>query len=155
MGSKPKASVGDLVIVKEYEDRVFQVEGYSISENYYYGGYWRDILYDLVDVSSGDLVLAFDEDVTRLATADKAEEYLEKQQNATQKSYTLSVDSPESDKTEVAVRTQSRTIDDFLDEYNDIKRIVFEFGDDVENNYNRKLIEIEQKIKKMSSEGGR
>lgn len=163
--SESKYKIGDLVRMKDYESRIFQIEAYVISENHSNEGQWKDITYDLTDINTGEYALAFQEDLTLITSAEDASEYLSKHKPA--EKYTLSEDtffdhisvfltfSKANDDAKRDEKTNEQIIDELLDEYNDIKRIVNEFGDDVENNYNRKLIEIEQKIKKMSSEGGR
>jgi hypothetical protein len=67
---------GDLVCVNGYGNRVFQVESYRKEEHHYPGESWAENLYDLFDMGNGDYIEADAEDLTLVADASQADEYL-------------------------------------------------------------------------------
>lgn len=70
------ATHGDLVEIDGYEARVFQVESYRVETNFYPGEQWTEVVYDLVDVINGEYLEADAEDLTLLADAGQADEYM-------------------------------------------------------------------------------
>jgi hypothetical protein len=67
---------GDLVKVNGYFPRVFKITGYREEKWIYPGEEWDEIIFELVDAYTGDWVEAEEEDLTLVASADKADEYL-------------------------------------------------------------------------------
>ena len=76
MANKPQPTHGDLVRVNGYGNRVFQVESYYDQAWYYVDENWTDRIYELFDVGGGDWVEADADDLTLIAPADQADEYL-------------------------------------------------------------------------------
>ena len=166
--TETKYKIGDLVRAKGYEDRIFQVEAYIISEHYGEGGHWKDVTYDLTDVVTFEYTIAFQEDLTLLAEADGAYEYLKKNKPSETTSLRegtyndflneiVNIAEVINDEKKARIQEEKRSrmaetnrIDYLLDEYNDIKRLIGEFGDDDENDFAAKLDEIERKLKEAS-----
>ncbi|MBW3113545.1 hypothetical protein KYJ26_16950 [Bacillus sp. MCCB 382] len=67
---------GDLVRVNGYGNRVFQVESYYEQEWFYPDGTWKDRIFELFDVGNADSIEAGAEDLTLVADASQADEYL-------------------------------------------------------------------------------
>jgi len=70
------ASFGDLVYVAGYGDRIFTVESYSYSIQYYRHEAIEEIIYDLTDVDTLEYLIAYQEDITVICKASEANEYL-------------------------------------------------------------------------------
>lgn len=70
------ASFGDLVYVAGYGDRIFTVESYSYSIQYYRHEAFEEIIYDLTDVDTLEYLIAYQEDITVICKASEANEYL-------------------------------------------------------------------------------
>ncbi|MGM0837736.1 MAG: hypothetical protein ACQEV7_16395 [Bacillota bacterium] len=70
------AEFGDLVEIDGYESRVYQVESYRVETNFYPNEQTTDVVYDLVDVVHGDYLEADASDITLLADAGQADEYM-------------------------------------------------------------------------------
>lgn len=70
------ASFGDLVHVADYGDRIFTVESYSYSIQYYRHEAIEEIIYDLTDVETLEYLIAYQEDITVICKASEANEYL-------------------------------------------------------------------------------
>jgi hypothetical protein len=75
--NKPEYNFGDLVKVAGYFPRIFEVDGRRIEHWQYKGEEWVDIVYEVYDVMSADWIECCEDDITLVAEADKAEEYLE------------------------------------------------------------------------------
>ncbi|AZU61019.1 hypothetical protein [Neobacillus mesonae] len=74
--NKPDFNFGDLVRVAGYHPRIFEVDGRRIEHWQYSDEEWTDIVYELYDVATSDWIEASEEDLTLVAEADQAEEYL-------------------------------------------------------------------------------
>jgi len=70
------AEFGDIVEIAGYEGRAYQVESYRVETNFYPTEQTTDIVYDLVDVIHGDYLEADAGDITLLADAGQADEYM-------------------------------------------------------------------------------
>jgi hypothetical protein len=75
--NKPEFNFGDLVKVNGYFPRIFEVDGRRIEHWQYQDEEWSDIVYEVFDVVSCDYIECCEDDITLVAEADKAEEYLE------------------------------------------------------------------------------
>lgn len=145
----------DLVRLDGYWPRVFRVEGYHIDNWRYPNEQWIDMVYELTDAHSGEFLEADVEDLTLVETADKAEEYLAANPAPVQpKSFVIDVlnligmgaetmakqeprkptareiSAMEADKRKAARKAKAEQIDRLLDQMNDYKRLVAEFGDE-------------------------
>lgn len=80
MTDRPK--FGDLVGVAGYGARVFQVDGYRTELRYYPDEEWIDIVYELTDVQTGEWLEADIDDLSIVAPAADAAEFLAAQKPA-------------------------------------------------------------------------
>jgi hypothetical protein len=74
--NKPDFNFGDLVRVDGYGARVFVVDGYREERYYHPDESWTDIVYELHCAWTGGRMEADEEDLTLVAPAENAEEYL-------------------------------------------------------------------------------
>jgi hypothetical protein len=72
----PQYNFGDLVKVNGYWPRIFQVDGKRTELWQYPDEEWTDVVYELYDVANNDWIEAIDEDLTFVADAAQADEYL-------------------------------------------------------------------------------
>lgn len=73
---KPDFTFGDLVSVAGYPDIIFQVDGFREERHYYPQEQWDEMVYELIDCSRGDWLEADEGDLTLVADAAQADEYL-------------------------------------------------------------------------------
>lgn len=73
-----KFNFGDIVKVSGYWPRVFRIDGYRNEEYHYPGEIWTDIVYELIDAHCYEWIEADEDDLTLVAPAHKADEYLAK-----------------------------------------------------------------------------
>jgi hypothetical protein len=76
MTNKQPPTHGDLVRVNGYGNRVFQVESYYDQSWYYVDENWTDRIYELFDMGNADYIEADAHDLTFIADASQADEYL-------------------------------------------------------------------------------
>ena len=69
-------SFGDLVRIDGYGNRVFQVESFREETHYWQDGIMSELVYELFDCGNADWLEADAEDLTLLADASQADEYL-------------------------------------------------------------------------------
>jgi hypothetical protein len=74
--NKPEYNFGDLVRVNGYFPRLFEVDGIRTEHWQYKDESWVDTVYEVYDVLSSDWIECSEEDITLVAEADKADEYL-------------------------------------------------------------------------------
>jgi hypothetical protein len=74
--NKPQYNFGDLVRVNGYYPRIFEIDGRRIENWQYPNEEWTDIIYEVFDVQNSDWIECCEDDITLVAEADKAEEYL-------------------------------------------------------------------------------
>lgn len=108
-------SFGDLVMVEDEPDRIYRISGYQVTVYYEPGKTDKDLMYDLEDAITGDIVMpAVDEELTLLAPAEKAEEFLANRQRK---------ESPKTKDNYLAIDLSSNAdrelIDMILDKHND------------------------------------
>lgn len=143
----------DLVRADGLWPRVFRVEGYHIDNWRYPNEQWTDMVYELTDVYSGEFLEADVEDLTLVETADKAEEYLRNNPAPAQpkhfaidvshlikgaetvakeerKPTAREISGQIADERKAARKAKAEQIDRLLDQMNDYKRLVAEFGDE-------------------------
>lgn len=75
--NKPEFGFGDIVRVAGYYPRLFKVDGYREEHYYYPNEQWTEFVYELYDAHTSEWIEADEEDLALVAEADKAEEYLE------------------------------------------------------------------------------
>jgi hypothetical protein len=75
-GKQPPISFGDLVRINGYGNRVFQVESFREETHYWQDGIMSELVYELFDMGNADYIEADAEDLTLLADASQADEYL-------------------------------------------------------------------------------
>jgi hypothetical protein len=76
--NKPQFNFGDLVRVNGYYPRLFEIDGIRTEHWQYKDESWVDTVYEVYDVLSSDWIECAEEDITLVAEADQAEEYLAK-----------------------------------------------------------------------------
>ena len=76
MSKQPPISFGDLVRIDGYGNRVFQVESFREETHYWQDGIMSELVYELFDCGNADWLEADAEDLTLLADASQADEYL-------------------------------------------------------------------------------
>jgi hypothetical protein len=106
---------GDLVMVEDEPDQIYRIAGYQVTVYFEPGKSDRDLMYDLVDAITNEMVMpAVDEELTLLAPADKADEFLANRQ---------SKNAPKSSGIHLAIDLDSKAdrelVDMILDKYND------------------------------------
>lgn len=164
---KHKINFGDLVFVDGYGNTPFYVDGWQDITIHEPGMIYHEKIYDVTNAHTGEYAVAYAEDLTKICDADQAEEYLRKTTGVNKGvgAVLFSFYFPDDDDDRIPnylrklaetppEKPKQQRIDELLDEYNDIMRIIDEFGDDDENDYKAKLNEIERKIKAISSEKG-
>jgi hypothetical protein len=75
-GKQPPISFGDLVRINGYGNRVFQVESFREEIHYWQDGIMSELVYELFDCGNADWLEADAEDLTLVADASQADEYL-------------------------------------------------------------------------------
>jgi hypothetical protein len=106
---------GDLVMVEDEPDQIYRIAGYQVTVYFEPGKSDRDLMYDLVDAITNEMVMpAVDEELTLLAPADKADEFLANRQRK---------ETPKSNSIHFGIDLNSRAdrelVDMILDKYND------------------------------------
>lgn len=153
---KAQFNFGDLVRVAGYGDRLFSVDGWRVVQYCYPDEEWTDVVYELADAHSEDWLEADVEDLTLVATADKAGEYLAQHEPIRKGSEMLmaffGVDfarkpnvSPEIERYNKQ-RDRERRINELLDERNDYARLLAEFGDE---EYKARIEKIDKELRKI------
>jgi hypothetical protein len=170
-----EADFGDLVEVDGYPNRVFRVEGYRLITNCYPDEEYTEIVYDLVDAISGEWLEADAEDLTLLADAGQADEYLKtidlRNYPRPQAFMFFGIDfgnemeavsmaekerpltpreksAKEAEERKKMRELKAEIIDELLDEMNDYKRLYAEFGDE---EYNDRVIALEAELFKLTT----
>lgn len=156
MSQKHEINFGDLVYVKGYGSIPFYVDGWQEIKIYEPESVSDEKIYDITNAYTGAYEIAYAEDVSKICAAEHAEAYLRKRaERGGEKMFTFfgfNFDFNDEDipnyieKLRDSDKPKQAKIDELLDEYNDIKRIINEFGDDEENDYKAKINEIERKI---------
>ncbi|MDQ0270787.1 hypothetical protein [Cytobacillus purgationiresistens] len=74
--NKPDFYFGDLVTVAGYGQRIFQIDAYT--DSYYYSPEveFADLYYEVTSVDNGEFLIADEVDLTLVADAGQADEYL-------------------------------------------------------------------------------
>lgn len=123
-------NIGDLVRVAGYDDDVFQIEGYVYSEYYFIDEEWTELVYELARITDGQWVDAEEEDMSLVAPADQAEDYLRKMERKSRQK-----------------RVEGSKIDDLLTKLNDYKVLYEHFGDD---EYKTEIERIKTKLRRTT-----
>jgi hypothetical protein len=171
-----EADFGDLVEVDGYPNRVFRVEGYQLITNCYPDEEYTEIVYDLVDAISGEWLEADADDLTLLADAGQADEYLKtidlRNYPRPQAFMFFGIDfgnemeavsmaekerpltpreksAKEAEERKQMRKLKAEIIDDLLDQYNDVKALYEAFGDE---EYNDKAFAIKAELYKLTCE---
>lgn len=159
MTQKHEINFGDLVYVDGYGNRPFFVDGWSEESIYTIDGQFDETWFDVTCAHTGEYHMAELSDVKLVCRAEQAESFLKYNRWEGEGVFFWMPDDDDIKKYIQPLReklndkkSKKQHIDDLLDEYNDIKRIIDEFGDDEENDYKAKINEIERKIKAVSSE---
>lgn len=149
-----RPNFGDLVRVAGYGDRIFQVDGYRTEHWHYPDEEWTNVVFELTDVQTGEWLEADLDDLSIVAPATDAAEFLEAQKPAgliilredTTMLWEGKPEPPKPSARELAAKKaaeKQRKIDALLDEYNDILTLVAMFGG---LEYAEKLAEIKRKL---------
>lgn len=151
-----KFNFGDIVTCEGYPDRLFTIDGWRVEQHYYPEAEWTETVYELTDVYSAEWIEADEEDLTLVATADKAETYIAEHKPALKGGETMMLlfgmgefdysrkprVSPEIERYNKE-RERERRINELLDARNDYARLLAEFGDD---EYMGKIAEIDAEL---------
>lgn len=137
-----KATFGDIVTVLGYGDALYKVENFTEQTINEPNGKVSEVFYDLTDVADyTNYVIADDEDITVVATADKADEYFAQNPPT---DYVKSEVTKVTKKTEV--KTKQAVIDGLLDELNQTMYLIEVFRE-ADDEYKGKIHEIKRKLK--------
>jgi hypothetical protein len=74
--NKPEFNFNDIVHVAGYEPQIFVIDGYRAEHYYYPDEDWVDLVYECHDFFSGEWIECDAEDISLVASAEDAEEYL-------------------------------------------------------------------------------
>lgn len=171
-------SFGDLVNVVGYGANVYQVDSYRVEMNYFPDEQFTETIYDLTEVTSGSWIEAEFDDLTLLAPADQADDYLAA--NPPPKAdrptmpympplfYTLSegvigmskgkeerqptareLSAKEAAERKKARKERAEKVDLLLDEMNDLARLTEMFGDKG-GDYAERLAEVKAELKELA-----
>jgi hypothetical protein len=165
-----EAEFGDLVEVDGYPNRVFRVESYRFIVNYHPNVTFSEIVYDLSDAITDEWLEADADDLTLLADAGQADEYLKtidlrnyprpqmfsfsiipvtEEVASLERSLTPREKSAkEAEERKQMRKLEAEIIDDLLDQYNDAKALFEAFGDE---EYNDKAFAIKAELFKLTT----
>lgn len=162
---EPTIFHGDLVTVEGYGANVYEVDGYRMETYFYPEEVYSDVVYELTEITTGQWLEADVTDLTLLAPADQADEYLAANPPpAAGTYYTLSEGAIEMSKKEerqptarelsskeAAERKKARKeraakIDELLDEMNDLRILTDMYGDKG-GDYAERTAEIKAELK--------
>jgi hypothetical protein len=171
--NKPEYDFNDLVRVAGYSPRVFKIAGYRHESHYYPNENWTELIYEMHAVDSGEWLEADGEDLTLVAEADRAEEWMRnnaaKEAQAPRIRFTYFDDEEEeavtmADKEErkptarelsnieaarrkAERKEKAKQVDRLLDELRDYKALERNFGD---AEYGDKAFAVEAELKKLA-----
>lgn len=171
--NKPEYDFHDIVRVNGYYPRAFQILGYRHESHHYPDESWTEMIYEMQAVDSGEWLEADEEDLTLVAEANRAEEWLRnnaaKEAQAPRIRWTYFDDEEEEAETmadkqerkptarelsniEAARRKAERKekaeqVDRLLDEYNDYRALEKAFNDPA---YGDKAFAVEAELKKLA-----
>jgi hypothetical protein len=146
--NKPEFNFNDIVHVAGYEPQIFVIDGYREEHYYYPDEDWVDLVYECHDFFSGEWIECDSEDISLVASAEDAEEYLSGivapeqpkififgvEANVVakeeRKPTARELSSKEAADRKKARKEKAEKIDRLLDELNDYKRLVAEFDDE-------------------------
>ena len=171
------AEFGDLVEIDGYANRVYQVESYRVETNFYPTEQTTDIIYDVVCVIHGDYLEADAGDITLLAGADQADEYMRtidyanypkptditllggipmnyfggfdnaKKPEQPRKPTARELSGQEAERRKQARKERAAEIDNLLDERNDYAELLAQFNDEA---YGDKIMAIDARLKELA-----
>lgn len=163
------ANIGDIVSIEGEELGVFQVESWSHQTDYQPDYIDELIMYDVTDLRTHQFFIAFQEDISVICRADKADEYLRNLglsglslepdysymfdpvwHYIENKSFSREEDESLSKPIEL---TKQERIDRLLDEINDYADLIRNFGD--EDGEYQELIDSAKRRLAIIAEGGR
>lgn len=164
------ADIGDIITVKGYNLKEFQVESWTHEVKYQTGCIDEVILYDVTDLKTHYFLLAYQEDVSVICRANKADAYLRNigiQRKQAESNTQLKINSTwehlgnmSFKREEVDYKANKKVdhaeearVDRFLDEIIDYKELIKNFGD-VEGEYQAKIDSAKSKLT-IIAEGGR
>ncbi|MCO0597433.1 hypothetical protein NGI46_08120 [Peribacillus butanolivorans] len=169
--NKPDYTFGELVHIAGYGSRIFKIESYYVE----HWPEWTNIVYDLIEVETGQYVEC-DEDELRLADGSSVDEAeldgtgidifdfmggalnyeMEETKMANQnpkeprKPTARELSGQEAERRKQARKDRAKRVDELLDEMNDYKRLVAEFGDE---EYKAKVEYLTIKLAEVTTEG--
>lgn len=156
------ANIGDIVSIEGEELGVFQVESWSHQVDYQPDYIDELIMYDVTDLRTHQFFIAFQEDISVICRADKADEYLRNlglSRGFDVGDLTIDISAwqylgkeDESLSKPIELTKQER-IDRLLDEINDYADLIRNFGD--EDGEYQELIDSAKRRLAIIAEGGR
>jgi hypothetical protein len=139
---------GDLVQVDGYETRIFEILGYCVEHYYYPDEQYTDIVFELSDVHTGEILETDEPDLTLLCRQPQAQAYVDR----------LPTDrkpSPREESSRLAEerkqlrKMKAEIIDDLLDRIRDYRRLYAMFGDE---EFSDVVFALEAEIAKLDEE---
>src|SRR5699024_1377954 len=156
------ANIGDIVSIEGEELGVFQVESWSHQVDYQPDYIDELIMYDVTDLRTHQFFIAFQEDISVVCRADKADEYLRNLGISGGFSVgdiaidignmSFSREEDESLSKPIEMTKQER-IDRLLDEINDYADLIRNFGDE-DGEYQKRIDSAKRRLA-IIAEGGR
>lgn len=156
------ANIGDIVSIEGEELGVFQVESWSHQVDYQPDYIDELIMYDVTDLRTHQFFIAFQEDISVVCRADKADEYLRNLGISGGFSVgdiaidignmSFSREEDESLSKPIEMTKQER-IDRLLDEINDYADLIRNFGDE-DGEYQERISSAKRRLA-IIAEGGR
>lgn len=153
---KNTAEIGDIILVAGHSFQEFQVESYTHSLDFEDDYVEEDITYDAADIESGEYLLAFQEDVTVIVKADKADDYIASKSGMSETNnkrprWTEEIEFTVELKPKEVVPKGDK-IDGLLDELSDVNAMIELFGDHEDGDkrdrkYALKACEIKAKLR--------
>ena len=171
---------GDLVRARGYGDRVFQVESFYDQTWHYPDETWTDRIYELFDVGNADYIEADQSDLTLIADAGQADDYLDAnpapieptsdwmtfgmsyldingggdetmKAKEPRKPTARELSGQEAERRKQARKERAARIDELLDARNDTEELAVFFGDK-DGEYGAKVAEIDRELAELSGE---
>lgn len=177
MAKKDDITFGDLVMVDGYDTRCFFVDCWTVETNYTPESTWTEVWFDITCAHTGEYMMAELNDITRICSADQADDYLmyhtapmpkfdvgkltinfdineyrKEDAEMNRKPTQMELSATEADKRKQARRERKEQIDNLLDirNWNAAK-----YEETSERVYRMKVEEIDAELAKLAAEGRR
>jgi hypothetical protein len=148
---------GDLVQVDGYETRIFEILGYCVEHYYYPDEQYTDIVFEISDVHTGEILETDETDLTLLCRQPQAQAYVDKLPHV--QVYEIDITerklSPREESSRLAEerkqlrKMKAEIVDDLLDRIRDYRRLYAMFGDE---EFSDVVFALEAEINKLNEE---